>query len=90
LERLIHELVTNAVKYGALSNDHGALDVRWDVTDGTLARHWSESGGPKVDHLEENGFGYVLIKGRIEQQLGGKRETDFSPDELCLKLEFPL
>ncbi|WP_299564359.1 CheR family methyltransferase [uncultured Sulfitobacter sp.] len=87
---VMHELVTNAVKYGALSNSHGNLDVRWKAKDHRLSLEWMEQDGPEMENPERNGFGYVLIQGQVEQQLGGNLETDFGPDGLCVKMEFPL
>ena len=87
---VIHELVTNAVKYGALSTAKGTLDVRWKNTENRLALEWSERDGPATQEPERKGFGYVLIEGQVEQQLNGKLETTFAPDGFSLKMEFPL
>lgn len=63
---LLHELATNAVKYGALSVDSGSVEVRWEVaaTDGnaTLNLSWREAGGPKADPTDRKGFGSRLIR----------------------------
>ncbi|MGB3244570.1 MAG: CheR family methyltransferase [Sulfitobacter sp.] len=87
---VIHELVTNAVKYGALSNHQGTLDVRWVTEPKHLALEWQEHNGPKVKSPERNGFGFDLIEGQVELQLEGKLETKFAPEGLYLKMEFPL
>lgn len=87
---IVHELATNAIKYGALANSRGTLDVRWKNTENRVALEWSERGGPKTHQPERKGFGYVLIEGQVEQQLNGRLETEFSPDGLRLKMEFPL
>lgn len=87
---VIHELVTNAIKYGALSVTRGTLEVRWTTNDNRLALEWREREGPKATKPERNGFGYVLIEGQVEQQLNGRLETRFDPEGLTLKMEFPL
>ncbi len=87
---VIHELVTNAVKYGSLSNHDGTLEVRWALAKGLLKLNWRERGGPQIKEPERNGFGYVLVEGQIEQNLGGKLETNFDQDGLVLKIEFPM
>ncbi len=87
---VIHELVTNAVKYGALSNSHGTLDVKWTTTGKRLAFEWVERGGPETTDPERNGFGYVLIEGQVEQQIDGRLEAKFDPEGLNLKMDFPL
>lgn len=87
---VMHELMTNAAKYGALSNDEGVLEVRWMHKANSLALEWCERDGPAVFDPEQTGFGNVLIKGQVEQQLDGKLETVFAPEGFSLKMEFPL
>nr|WP_138934682.1 CheR family methyltransferase [Roseovarius arcticus] len=89
MSMIIHELVTNAIKYGALSNNDGRIEVRWTANDSRLALDWIERGGPEVKRPERNGFGYVLIHGQVERQLNGQLETSFEPVGLSLKMEFP-
>lgn len=90
ISMVIHELVTNAIKYGALANTRGTLEVRWTTTSNQLALEWRERDGPETTKPEQNGFGYVLIEGQVEQQLNGRVETRFEPEGLTLKMEFPL
>jgi two-component sensor histidine kinase len=63
---LVHELATNAVKYGALSNDVGRVAINWSIEGrGELATYrlaWRESGGPPVREPEKRGFGSKLIR----------------------------
>ncbi|MDO5756480.1 MAG: CheR family methyltransferase [Rhodobacterales bacterium] len=87
---VLHELATNAAKYGALSNQRGTIEMRWRNDDGRLVLDWIERDGPATAVPERKGFGYVLIEGQVEQQLNGKLETLFSPAGLSLKIEFPL
>lgn len=87
---VIHELATNAAKYGALSDDRGRLNVSWKMDEDQLALEWVERGGPPIEEPEQTGFGFVLVKGQIEQQLGGKLETSFNAEGLIVRLAFPL
>lgn len=90
MSMVIHELATNAAKYGALSNSKGTLEVRWKNTQGRLALEWTERDGPDAIEPERNGFGFVLIEGQIQNQLNGKLETTFGTEGFSLKMEFPL
>ncbi len=87
---VIHELATNAIKYGGLANHNGTLEVRWKHTDKRIHLTWKERDGPRAEKPEKNGFGYVLIEGQVEQQLSGCLETTFGPEGLSVKIEFPL
>jgi two-component sensor histidine kinase len=82
----IHELTTNASKYGALSRDSGKLTVSWTTErsgDGLLLDlHWIERGGPPVAASAREGFGSTLLRHVIEGQLRGKIDLDFSPEGL--------
>ena len=69
----LHELATNAAKYGALSAAEGQVEVKWSHTaDGYLTLLWTETGGPPVKTPVHRGFGGKVIQGMIEQ-LKGKR-----------------
>lgn len=69
----IHELCTNSVKYGALSNPGGRVAIEWGVIDGgeSFAFHWRERGGPPVTPPERRGFGSMLLAG-LRNELGGE------------------
>jgi two-component sensor histidine kinase len=87
----LHELATNAVKYGALSNAEGRVSVSWDFGDvhGTRLRvHWQETGGPPVSPPERTGFGSTLI----ERALGGSHgaKMDFAIEGVSCTFEVPL
>jgi PAS domain S-box-containing protein len=75
LAMTLHELSTNAIKYGALSNESGKVKVSWELTPGGEARHlkfvWQESGGPPVKPPERRGFGSVLIERALQRELTG-------------------
>jgi two-component sensor histidine kinase len=67
----LHELATNAAKYGALSQPNGKLNVRWsDVADRQLRLSWTETGGPAVQKPEREGVGSRIIEAMIGQQKG--------------------
>jgi two-component sensor histidine kinase len=90
----VHELCTNAVKYGALSNDCGRVSVEWDVTDsggGSRIRLlWRESGGPTVAPPDRRGFGTRMIERALAAELGGSARIDFLPGGICCTVEAPL
>ena len=80
----IHELCTNAIKYGALSNDTGMVDVRWtaalaDCGEVDLAINWSESGGPPVVPPSRRGFGTRLIERGLSAELRSTVSLEFLP-----------
>lgn len=86
LSLLLHELATNAEKYGALSQDSGRVKVRFEVHRGSLILHWAESGGPTVKQPASKGFGSRIIN----MGLGGEVDCDFRPEGLVLRAEAPL
>ena len=86
---LIHELATNAAKYGALSHSAGKISVRWSHSDPWLNLEWRESGGPPVTVPNHRGFGTRLFLRALEQ-FGGKVEAAFAPTGLVCKLSVPL
>ncbi|WP_376705826.1 CheR family methyltransferase [Mesorhizobium sp. ISC25] len=86
----IHELATNAAKYGALSKPAGRIVVKWSVADGTFRLTWSEKGGPRIKEPTDSGFGLTLLRGEIGYRLGGKVETSFHSNGLEAEIAFPL
>jgi two-component sensor histidine kinase len=91
----LHELATNAAKYGALSVPHGRLDISWRAEpDATgqprLAVDWLEQGGPAVEPPKRLGFGSRLIERSIRDELGGLLEMNFRADGLRCSLSLPL
>lgn len=87
---VIHELATNAAKYGALSRARGRIGVTWAKEDGRVKLDWTEVDGPPVEPSDHEGFGLFLIRGEIEYRLAGQVEVDFAPDGLGVKLSFPI
>jgi two-component sensor histidine kinase len=83
LSMIVHEIATNAAKYGALSNDTGTVTLDWEVTkeEGKpkLRLIWRESGGPHVVAPVQSGFGSRLIERSARDQLGGEATVDFLP-----------
>ena len=83
LSMIVHEIATNAAKYGALSNDNGTVMLDWEVieeADGRKLRMiWTEAGGPHVSAPVQRGFGSRLIERSARDQLGGEATVDFLP-----------
>ncbi len=76
----LHELSTNAAKYGALSGDSGKISIAWRIEGGRLRLEWKEQGGPAVRAPEERGFGSRLIERGLATDLGGTAELHFEGD----------
>ena len=83
LSMIVHEIATNAAKYGALSNDSGTVALDWEIIieDGErkLRLLWAETGGPAVVAPIQRGFGSRLIERSARDQLGGEATVDFLP-----------
>jgi len=87
---LLHELSTNAVKYGALSTPNGHVTVSWSrLDDGAVSLDWRESGGPPAERPDKPGFGAILIQQIIENQLGGSYQADWAREGLGLTMRLP-
>lgn len=74
----LHELATNAVKYGALSAPTGVVGVKWRIAGNAFKLTWEEKGGPPVTEPEREGFGTRLIKRSLASQLNGEVKMDFA------------
>jgi two-component sensor histidine kinase len=83
LSMIVHEIATNAAKYGALSNDSGTATLDWEVITENdkpkLRMIWTEAGGPPVTAPVQRGFGSRLIERSARDQLGGDATVDFLP-----------
>jgi PAS domain S-box-containing protein len=94
LGMVLHELATNAAKYGALSASGGALTVSWKVVANgagpTLALKWHESGGPPVRTPQRRGFGSRLVERGITHELKGSAHIAFEPDGVRCEIQVPL
>ena len=86
----LHELATNAVKYGALSTPSGRLSVRWTVLHEQLELIWTERGGPPVTPPERRGFGTRMIERTLASEFGGEVELDFAPEGVTCTMVAPL
>jgi two-component sensor histidine kinase len=82
----LHELATNAAKYGALSVPNGQLGLTWlHEAEGRLVLHWKEMGGPAVQMPTRHGFGTRIIE-RMIGQLNGKTRFDWQADGLVCEV----
>lgn len=86
----LHELATNAVKYGALSNPSGRVELRWKRVEGSVHVSWVESGGPSVKTPTAEGMGSKLIQGLIRFELGGEVEMDYQTDGFRCRIRLPI
>jgi two-component sensor histidine kinase len=90
---VLHELTTNAAKYGALSNRSGRVSVRWwRLQNGSHERlviEWQETGGPLVLAPNRSGYGTSIIRELIPFELGGAVELSFAPEGTRCRLEIP-
>jgi two-component sensor histidine kinase len=90
LTMVLHELATNAAKYGAWSRNGGRVAVAWAYTaDGALRLSWRETGGPALSARPAPGYGLRLIEGIVNHELGGIAELDFGRDGLVCTLQIP-
>jgi len=88
LALLLHEMATNAVKYGALSKAKGRVSLKAEgAGPGMAALHWRERGGPSVEPSNRRGFGSRLLQAALRQH-GGKVEPAFEPDGFTARMEF--
>ncbi|MFC4172985.1 sensor histidine kinase [Microvirga sp. GCM10011540] len=90
----LHELATNAIKYGALSNDCGTVSLHWQVeqAEGEHRLHmvWSEQGGPSVMPPSRKGFGSRLIERGLAAELGGTVRLSYPPSGVVCVIDTPL
>lgn len=91
----LHELATNASKYGALSLPEGEITLRWEIGSGEVDRRcfrlvWRERNGPEVTPPASHGFGYVVLQRLTGQSLQGRVTHEFESIGVCWTLEAPL
>lgn len=89
LALVIHELGTNAAKYGALTSDAGRVGIRWHAEGDHVVLDWRESGGPVTTAPATSGFGHRLVARTIEQQLGGTIRYDWRDAGLEIAIHIP-
>jgi two-component sensor histidine kinase len=86
---ILHELVTNSVKYGSLSADGGLVSVQWDIEAGDVHLLWREAGGPPVNGPEKQGSGTGIID-RAVAMFGGSIDRRFDPGGVEVDIIIPL
>ena len=89
LSMILHELFTNAVKYGALCNDEGQLRLDWSREGNDVTIRWTEMGPPCVSDTPSSGFGHRMIAMSVKSDLKGTIERDWRPDGLTAIIRFP-
>jgi two-component sensor histidine kinase len=91
---LVHELATNAAKYGALSRPDGRVAIQWSIEGaGIEARFklfWKERGGPPVVPSTRQGFGRILLEKVVAQDFDAQPKMGFAPDGLSYEIDAPL
>lgn len=85
----LHELATNAAKYGALSTENGHLRLVWTIDDEALVVEWTETGGPPAVEPKSLGFGLSIVRSSIEAQFRGGVFYDWRPEGLHCRLCIP-
>lgn len=92
LSLALHELATNAAKYGALSNEVGKVLVTWSIDPETamLELRWAEEGGPPVTAPIRRGFGRIVIERNVARSLGAKVDLEFAADGFRAVFHIPL
>ena len=86
LSLALHELATNAVKYGALSTPEGRVDLRWACSATHVSLNWRERDGPPVAPPTRRGFGTRLLQESIARDLGGKTSLEYAPAGVTCEL----
>lgn len=87
---VIHELATNAMKYGSLSVHGGTVNICWEKQGEALALHWRERGGPRISKPATSGFGTRLIKQALSPVTGASANIDYQEDGLVCQIFLPL
>ena len=82
----LHELATNAAKYGSLSVAKGQVEVTWSWADGQLTLRWTESGGPAAKKPTRKGFGTRVVERMIREQLKGEMHLDWRAEGLACEI----
>jgi PAS domain S-box-containing protein len=85
----LHELATNAGKYGALSTDRGRVDVRWRTNGDTFTISWTEREGPPVSTPKRRGFGTIVMDAMAARSVDGTVELDYAPSGVTWRLTCP-
>jgi PAS domain S-box-containing protein len=86
----VHELATNAAKYGSLSKEDGQVDISWEVKNERFRIAWRERGGPPVAPPERKGFGTTVLQKMAASALSGDVSLDYSPEGFVWELACPM
>jgi two-component sensor histidine kinase len=90
----LHELATNAAKYGAFSNGTGQVRLAWEIANAPLPAvlrlRWSETGGPPVTKPRRQGFGSRLIARGLAHELNGDVQLRYDPSGVVCTMDLPL
>jgi two-component sensor histidine kinase len=86
----LHELATNAAKYGALSVTKGCVEVKWAVSNDQVILNWIEKGGPPVNEPTRQGFGTRVMKRIVKYQHKGDIRPDWSAEGLSCEIILPM
>jgi two-component system, chemotaxis family, CheB/CheR fusion protein len=90
----VHELATNAIKYGALSDPSGRIDITWRIANGNdgsaLIFDWREEGGPAVSPPKRNGFGTEMLERTLAFEFKGRTELAYNPSGVHCTITIPL
>lgn len=85
---VVHELASNAAKYGSLSTAAGTVSLVWHVEDGRFVFEWTESGGPTVATPEREGFGSSIIRNALHFEFDATSQHTFDPSGVSARFEF--
>ena len=90
LSMALHELATNAAKYGSLSNETGRVEIAWTLSADTFCMSWCEKGGPEVAAPGAVGFGSIVLDKMTASSMSGKVTIDYAPEGIVWRLRCPL
>jgi two-component sensor histidine kinase len=85
----LHELATNAGKYGALSTDRGRVDICWGTDGDTFTMSWTEREGPPVSAPKRRGFGTIVMEAMAARSVDGEVQLDYAPSGMTWRLTCP-
>ncbi|MBX5211648.1 sensor histidine kinase [Rhizobium sp. NZLR11] len=88
LSLVLHELATNATKYGSLGGEQGTVAIEWRHDDGRVLLVWTETGGPAVSMPTKRGFGSVLIERAFSSKARTQSRSDYRPEGLVFEVVF--
>jgi PAS domain S-box-containing protein len=86
----LHELATNAGKYGALSTERGRIDIGWEANDDIFTMSWIERDGPAVSAPNRRGFGITVMEAMVERSVSGRVNLEYAPSGMTWHLVCPV